>query len=45
MMHQDGWMNGWGMSGGWMTGMGVFWLLVVVLLVLGIVALVKYLRS
>lgn len=40
MMHQDGWVNGW-----WMGGMSLVWLLVVILLVLGIVALVKYLRS
>jgi cytochrome c-type biogenesis protein CcmH/NrfF len=40
MMHPDGSMGGW-----WMGGMGIVWLLAVVLLVLGIVALVKYLRS
>lgn len=36
-----------GMEGmGWMMGvMALFWLLVVVVLVLGIAALVKYLRS
>lgn len=34
------------MGGGWMMlGMGVIWLLVVVLLVLGVAALVKYLVS
>jgi hypothetical protein len=42
-------MNGPGsmMDGGmWMiAGMGLVWLLVVVLLVLGIAALIKYLRS
>jgi hypothetical protein len=40
MMHHDGWMGGW-----WMGDIGIVWLLVVILLVLGIVALVKYLRS
>ncbi len=33
------------MSGGMMWGMGIAWLLVVVLLILGIAALIKYLRS
>lgn len=31
--------------GGAMWGMGVFWLLLVIVLVLGIAALVKYLRG
>jgi hypothetical protein len=39
MMH-DG-----GMMGGMMWGMGVAWLLVIVLLALGIAALLKYLFS
>jgi hypothetical protein len=34
-----------GMGIGMMLGMGLVWLLVIVLLVLGIAALVKYLRS
>jgi hypothetical protein len=34
-----------GMSIWMMAGMGLFWLLVLVLLVLGIVALIKFLRS
>jgi hypothetical protein len=34
-----------GMSIGMMLGMGVIWLLVLVFLVLGIAALIKYLRS
>lgn len=38
-MH-DGYVNGWMMLVG-----GIFWLLVVILLVLGIAALLKYLRS
>ena len=33
------------MNGGAMWGMGVFWLLVLVVLVLGIAALIKYLRG
>jgi tellurite resistance protein TehA-like permease len=33
------------MSSGMMWGMGLFWLLVIVLLLLSIAALVKYLRS
>ncbi len=33
------------MSGGMMIGMGLIWLLVVVFLILGIAAAVKYLRS
>ncbi|WP_256476222.1 hypothetical protein [Siccirubricoccus soli] len=37
MMH-DG-----GMTGGMMWGMGLVWLLVIILLVLGIAALLKYL--
>lgn len=43
MMHEwtDGGMHGTGM----MWGGGVLWLLALVVLVLGIVALVKYLRS
>jgi flagellar basal body-associated protein FliL len=36
----DGMMNG--MSGMMMTGMGLLWLLLVVVLVLGAAALVKY---
>jgi len=38
MMHD---MDG---MGGMMAGMGIVWLLVVILLVLGIVALIKHLR-
>ncbi len=40
-------MNGWmgDHMGGWMWGMGVWGLLLIILVVLGIVALVKYLRS
>ena len=38
-------MNGDMMGGGMMFGMGVGWLLVIVLLVLAIAALVKYLRK
>jgi hypothetical protein len=34
-----------GMSGGMMWGMGLIWLLVVVFLLLGIAAAIKYLRS
>lgn len=38
-------MNGYeGMTGG-MIGMGLIWLLIVISLVLGIAALIKYLRS
>ena len=37
-------MNGWSM-GSWMTGMGLIWLLVVLCLVLGAAALVKYLMQ
>ena len=33
------------MGGGMMLGMGLLWLLLVVILVLGMVALVKYLRA
>ncbi len=33
------------MGGGMMWGIGLVWLLLIVLLVLGIAALVKYLRS
>ncbi|MGJ3263501.1 MAG: hypothetical protein ACFE0R_09730 [Salinarimonas sp.] len=50
MRVQQGWtdhMNGWmgdGM-GGWMWGMGLWGLLLVVLVVLVIAALIKYLRS
>jgi hypothetical protein len=33
------------MSGGMMIGMGLIWLLVIVFLVLGIAASIKYLRS
>lgn len=33
-----------GMPGVMMWGMGLFWLLIVVLVVLGIAALIKYLR-
>lgn len=36
-------MPGWTMNGGMMWGMGVFWLLVLILVVLGIAALLKYL--
>ena len=38
-------MMGGGMPMGMMIGMGVFWLLTIVLLMLGIAALIKYLRS
>lgn len=38
-------MDGGMMSGGMMIAMGVFWLLSLALMVLGIAALVKYLRS
>jgi hypothetical protein len=38
-------MDGDVMDGGMMFGMGLGWLLVIVLLVLGIAALVKYLRK
>ena len=41
MMGRDGMMDG-----GWMMwGMGLAWLLLIVVLVLGIIALLKYLRS
>ena len=33
------------MSGGMMLGMGLVWVLVIILLVLGIAAAIKYLRS
>jgi hypothetical protein len=33
------------MDGGMMFGMGIWWLLIVVLLILAILALVKYLRK
>jgi hypothetical protein len=33
------------MMGGMMWGMGLFWLLVIILLVLGVAALLKYLFS
>ena len=33
------------MSGGMMLGMGLVWVLVIVFLVLGIAAAIKYLRS
>ena len=33
------------MGGGMMIGMGLVWLLVIVVLVLAIIALVKYLRT
>ena len=38
-------MNGYSMMGGGMWGMGLLWLLVVAVLVLGAAALIKYLRS
>ena len=38
-------MNGYGMMGGGMWGMSFFWLLVLVILVLGVAALIKYLRN
>jgi hypothetical protein len=38
-----GWMDGWG--GPMMYGMGLIWLLVVIVLVLAGLALVKYLAS
>lgn len=34
-----------GMMSGMMFGMGLVWLLLIVVLILGIVALIKYLRS
>ena len=34
-----------GMSGGTMWGMGLVWLLLIVFLLLGIAAAIKYLRS
>ncbi len=37
--------NGFGMAGGGMWGMGLTWLLVLVVLVLGIFTLIKYLRG
>lgn len=37
----DGGTMGWGLG----LGMGLFWILVVVIAVLGIAALIKYLRS
>lgn len=37
--------NGYGMMGGGMWGMGLFWLLVLVILILGAAALIKYLRN
>ncbi len=36
-------MNGYGMAGGGMWGMGLLWLLVLVVLILGAAALIKYL--
>ncbi|MDI9850067.1 hypothetical protein QM467_18690 [Rhodoblastus sp. 17X3] len=33
------------MGGGAMWGMGLFWLLILVLVILGIAALIKYLRG
>lgn len=36
-------MSDWTMHSGMMWGMGVFWLLVLILVVLGIAALLKYL--
>ena len=38
-------MNGYGMMGGGMWGMGLVWLLVLVVLILGAAALIKYLRN
>jgi hypothetical protein len=38
-------MDMWSMPMGMMWGMGLVWLLVIVLLVLGIAAAIKYLRS
>jgi hypothetical protein len=34
-----------GMTSGMMWGMGLFWLLVIIVLILGPAALIKYLRS
>jgi hypothetical protein len=34
-----------GMTSGMMWGMGLFWLLVIIVLILGAAALIKYLRS
>ena len=33
------------MGGGMMVGMGLFWLLIIPVLVLGVIALLKYIRS
>ena len=38
-------MDGDMMGGGMMFGMGIGWLLIIVILILGIAALVKYLRK
>ncbi len=38
-------LNGFGMMGGGMWGMGAIWLLILVLVILGIAALIKYLRG
>jgi len=38
-------MNGYDTMGGGMIGMGLFWLLTIVALLLAIAALIKYLRS
>ncbi len=38
-------MNGYGMMGGGMWGIGLVWLVVLVVLVLGAAALIKYLRN
>jgi hypothetical protein len=38
-------MNGYGMMGGSMWGMRLIWLLILVVLVLGAAALIKYLRN
>jgi uncharacterized membrane protein len=39
------WMDGGTMGGGMMIGMGLVWLLFIVVLVLAAIALVKYIRS
>ena len=41
----EGMMHDGGMMGGMMWGMGLVWLLVIILLVLGVAALLKYLFS
>ena len=38
-------MNGYGMMSGGIWGMGLTWLIVLVVLILGVAALIKYLRN